>query len=95
MECCHGDGDRTNNCLENLRWGTKRSNQADRLRHGTHNRGERHKSSKLTKAQVLAIRNDSRSCPEIAKDHGIHPTYVSQIKRRVRWAWLEDPAKQG
>lgn len=32
---CHWDGDPSNNRLENLRWGTKRSNVADSIRHGT------------------------------------------------------------
>jgi len=28
MECCHNDGDRTNNRLENLRWDTHKNNMA-------------------------------------------------------------------
>jgi hypothetical protein len=36
MECCHGDGVRTNNHLSNLRWGTRLSNNLDAIRHGTH-----------------------------------------------------------
>ena len=35
MEICHGDGDRTNNSLENLRYGTRSDNMLDRVRHGT------------------------------------------------------------
>ena len=34
MECCHNDGDNTNNRVENLRWDTKRSNRQDRNKHG-------------------------------------------------------------
>lgn len=33
LECCHGDGDPTNNRLGNLRWDTRPSNMADRRRH--------------------------------------------------------------
>lgn len=36
MECCHFDGDSTNNHLSNLRWDTHSSNQFDRVRHRTH-----------------------------------------------------------
>ncbi|WP_082986317.1 NUMOD4 motif-containing HNH endonuclease [Mycobacterium gordonae] len=33
-ECCHFDGDPTNNCIENLYWGTRSQNMQDRFRHG-------------------------------------------------------------
>lgn len=34
-ECCHGDGDKTNNRLDNLRWDSKKANALDAVRHGT------------------------------------------------------------
>ncbi len=94
MEACHGDGDPSNNRLENLRWDTRKANCADRLRHGTLARGERNGLAKLARGQVLVIRADPRSCWKIAQDYDINPTTVSQIKRRKIWAWLEDFAKQ-
>lgn len=33
-ECCHRDGDATNNHLDNLYWGTHVENMQDRARHG-------------------------------------------------------------
>lgn len=36
LEGCHGDGDRTNNALSNLRWDTRSANQSDVVRHGNH-----------------------------------------------------------
>lgn len=36
LECCHNDGDSTNNRLTNLRWDTHSSNVFDQVRHGTH-----------------------------------------------------------
>lgn len=36
LECCHNDGDRTNNRLENLRWDTRSANQLDAVVHGGH-----------------------------------------------------------
>lgn len=56
MECCHGDGDKTNNDFTNLRWDTHANNEADRIRHGTTAAGERSGSAKLTRAQVEAMR---------------------------------------
>ena len=92
MEACHGDGDPANNRLEFLRWDTPAANQADRLRHGTHIRGERHKLSKLTEAEVLAIRVDSRPHRKVATDYGVSHAAVSLIKRRKNWGWLEGPS---
>ena len=35
-ECCHNDGDPTNNNLSNLRWDTPSGNALDSVLHGTH-----------------------------------------------------------
>lgn len=37
LEVCHGDGDRTNDALANLRYDTTSNNHLDKVRHGTHN----------------------------------------------------------
>lgn len=36
MECRHLDGDRSNNVVSNLAWGTPSENNRDLVRHGTH-----------------------------------------------------------
>jgi hypothetical protein len=36
MECCHNNGDRFDNRLENVRWDTRSENALDQVRHGTH-----------------------------------------------------------
>lgn len=56
MVCCHGDGNASNNQLENLRWDTQKANCADAARHGTQHRGERTGGSKLLDVQVHAVR---------------------------------------
>lgn len=86
LECCHNDGNPWNNKLENLRWDTAQSNQQDRAKHGTSNRGERCASAKLTETQVAAIRVDSRLQREIAADYGVRENTISRIKSGVRWA---------
>jgi hypothetical protein len=85
----HGAGGKLDNRLANLRWRTLHENNfTDKIRDGKDARGEKHGASKLTQGEVKAIRADCRSCSEIAKDYGIHPRYVSLIRRRKRWAWL-------
>lgn len=88
-ECCHNDGNYRNNNLSNLRWDTAAENQADRVKHGTSNRGERCGSAKLKVAQAQAIRLDPRTHREISRDYGIGSAQVSRIKTGARWAHLE------
>lgn len=57
-EVAHGDGLKTNIRLSNLRWATPKENMADRSAHGrwVHDFGEKHPGSKLTVAEVIALR---------------------------------------
>lgn len=58
-ECCHGDGDPTNNRIWNLRWDTRRANQLDSVRHGTHvllRRGEDALGARIPDEVVAKIR---------------------------------------
>ena len=48
----HEDGDRTNNSLANLRWGTYKENGADTARHGRTLRGQMHPRTKLTDKSI-------------------------------------------
>jgi len=45
MEACHGDGNPTNNRLENLRWDTRSENRRDAVRHGTYRNGSEKKTA--------------------------------------------------
>lgn len=90
-ECCHNDGNPTNNHLSNLRWDTAAANQKDRVKHGTSNRGERCAAAKLTEEQAKAIFWDTRLQRIIAEEYGIAPNTVSRIKGGKRWAHLYRP----
>jgi len=84
-EGCHNDGNPSNNHLDNLRWDTAQSNQLDRIKHGTSNRGEKCAAAKLTEEQVAAIRKDTRLQREIASDYGVKENTISRIKSGKRW----------
>lgn len=45
---------------------------------------EQHRSNKLTLAQILAIKLDTRKNHLIAAEHGVSRSYVSQIKSGSR-----------
>ncbi len=87
MEGCHNDGNCQNNVLGNLRWDTPKANHADKIRHGTTNRGERCGTAKLTSAQVAAIRADSRLQRIIAEEYGVRQSAISRIKSGTRWTY--------
>lgn len=57
MECCHSDGNRANNALDNLRWGTFEDNVADARRHGTIPCGSAVGSAQLTEDDIPLIRS--------------------------------------
>jgi hypothetical protein len=56
FEMCHENGNRADDRLINLRWGTRRSNVEDTIRHGRVPRGEKHANAKITADQVLKLR---------------------------------------
>ena len=93
MECRHDDGIKTNNNVENLRWGTRSENQMDRAKHGTSNRGERCGSSKLTEWSVGWIRrfleHGFAGQRYLARMFGVDEATIRKIKKREIWAWLE------
>jgi hypothetical protein len=51
-------------------------------------RGERNPAARLTEAQVLNIRRDTRKQDAIAAGYEIDRATVSRIKSGSAWAWL-------
>jgi hypothetical protein len=91
MICRHLDGNKANNRLSNLVWGTYRENEADKLRHGTRARGESHGCSRLKEWQVVQIRQMAATgCKqqEIATAFGVDRTMISLIVRRKNWCHI-------
>lgn len=91
MQCRHLNGDRADNCLENLIWGTPKENQADRITHGTHARGSCSTRATITEAKALLIIDRliaGVTCHKIAEDIGCSSAIVQQIGAGITWRHL-------
>ena len=101
MECCHNNGIRTNNRLENLRWDTRSNNIKDAIRHGTFTQygpsytlfkpGEKHPNAKLTEQNVRDIRNMYKTKrythEHIAKLYSVSRRLIGKIVNRIYWKY--------
>jgi hypothetical protein len=89
--CCHNDGDRMNNHLDNLRWDTHQANSDDAIRHGTKARGEALRS-KLMAADVMEIRRlraeEGHTMRSLADRFGISQSNIKAIVHRKLWKHL-------
>lgn len=93
MECCHNDGDKSNNSLSNLRYGTRSDNSADKIRHGTSTRGANHNTAKITESQareIIHLIREGKSDSEIAAMYPITRTGVWSIRVKKAWGWLTE-----
>jgi hypothetical protein len=92
MEACHDpDPNRLNCAISNLRWDTRKSNHADKRKHGTQQVGMRHGMAKLTDEIVLSIVADLdagiKGC-QIAHKYGISRSTVALINVGKTWQHL-------
>lgn len=91
-ECCHNDGIPWNNVVTNLRWGTRKSNAGDQIKHGTMCRGESKSGSKLKEDQVVALRaeyaSDGVSISELARRSGVSHNSMSKTLTGETWKHL-------
>jgi hypothetical protein len=97
MECRHLDGNPSNNRLDNLKWGTKIENRADRKLHGTeyngNQKGINNPMSKINDWIVRIIRQLLKEGKlyqrEIAKIFGLDQSSISYIKNRKIWKHIK------
>lgn len=89
MECLHKDGNPRNNCLDNLSWGTRKENGADKVRHGMSLVGSKNKQAKLDEKQVSEIKNLYRSGQffqrELAAMYGVSGPQINAIVCGASW----------
>ncbi|AVO25677.1 HNH endonuclease [Mycobacterium phage McGuire] len=90
MEVRHLNGDPSDNRLENLAYGTKKENGADRVRHGTQIRGEQYPHSKLSYLKAKAIRtlyaSEGFSYSDLSEVFGVDPRTIRRTISGEYWS---------
>lgn len=84
----HLNGNKLDNSLANLRWGTMQENSNDMIMHGTSTKGSKSPMTTLTEADVVQLRKDRASgmtLKELTKKFGLAKSTVSYIVNRRTW----------
>ena len=89
-QVAHGDGVRTNDRSDNLRWATPMENDHDKDIHGTRARGERCGNAKINDEIARTIYLAQGSAWKIARKYGLVATTVQKIKNRQTWRAATD-----
>jgi hypothetical protein len=83
----HVDGNRFNNAVDNIAYGTPEENAADDVAHGKHAR-TRNGRSKLDERDVAVIKRllaDKVGTSALARAFGVTPTAIDHIKAGRQW----------
>jgi hypothetical protein len=88
----HLDGNKFNNHISNLKYGTSHENSLDAVAHGTTIKGEKHHSCILKERDVISIKRKLKQgipiC-KIAPDYPVARSTIDSIAQGVTWGWLQ------
>jgi len=94
----HLDGNKLNNNINNLCYGSRSENERDKIIHGRSNRGSRQGNSKLKENDVKEIINlykNGLKIYELAKKHNVNWATIYNIIMGKSWGWLTNINKGG
>lgn len=88
--CRHLDGNKENNCLQNLKWGTVSENRYDLVTHGIMPCGVGHHWAKLSEESVREIRRIGKNVPakELGREFMVTPCHIRRLINRKIWKHL-------
>lgn len=91
MDAAHSCGNGTKGCInpKHLRWDTRKGNFADKLKHGTDNRGEKSPVSKLSQIDVEEIISMKGRVSQLSlsKKFRVDPSNISKIQCGKSWVY--------
>ncbi|NTV51304.1 MAG: hypothetical protein HGA69_00510 [Desulfobulbaceae bacterium] len=92
----HLDGDKLNNSIDNLKWGSYKDNYEDSVRHGVKGcgcmlKGEETPNSKLVEQDIRDIRQRavSESMQSISKDYPVSYNTIRRIVKLEKWVHIK------
>lgn len=88
----HLDGNKQNNSVDNLRYGTAKENGEDSARLGVMPKGEHVNTSVLTNDQAvncIELLNEGMTPTQIAKSFNLPRNAIYKIKYGKTWQWLQ------
>lgn len=83
-EVRHLDGNRGNNCPENLDWGTPEQNWIDRKAHGRGVR-EDHHNAKINMQIAESMRSSGKTAWALSKEYGLNPKTIRNVLVGRTW----------
>lgn len=93
LVACHWDGNPRNNDISNLRWDTRKANEEDKKRHGTHQTGSMNPAAKLDEDRVIEMRRlyatGNYTTYKLSDMFGISRRVVSQTLKHKLWKHVQ------
>jgi len=84
IDTLHSDGNKLNNNLKNLRYGTRQDNVNDTKRHGNIPSGDRHWNTKIPDREISNIINSPKSNLELSKIYNVSWACIQDIRLGIR-----------
>ena len=85
----HIDGDKKNNRLDNLAWGSQLDNEADKRRHGRIIYGPKHHNAKLTADLIRQIRSSAKTDLQWSKELGVARNAIYSVRKGLTWSHVQ------
>lgn len=87
-EVCHRNGNKLDNRLANLRWGTRSENQREKVTHGSRGGPQKLTLEQVEEIKTARVRGETQQ--SIANRYGISRSLVSMIESGLVWAPPKD-----